>query len=232
MRSTTMLQKLVSLLSGNLGLGKARSDSRDPDERSAPVASPAREVFEAGNDERGSDVVFDRNSPPAELSSLLSDERLADESASGPDPDFQLIRGEESIMQYDELAVVEYSEEQIAASKQKLLELMRHCAGVYGVIVHTVDGHDLLSAVTQELHSKKIATMTSSFLALGETIARESGQSFCQYAMLENINGRVVSLRINDILMMTCISSKDSNAGMLLSVGKRTADAISKIFAR
>lgn len=129
----------------------------------------------------------------------------------------------------DQLFITDYSPEQLAKSKQKLMELMRSCSGVYGVLIHTVDGHDLQSVITRDIPAAKISTMTSSFLALGETIARESLQKFCQYAMLENSNGRVVSLRINDILMLTCVSSKDSNPGMLLSLGKSTADAISKI---
>ena len=136
---------------------------------------------------------------------------------------------EDSTMEDDEFLITDYSPEQLAKSKQKLTELMRSCSGVYGVLIHTVDGHDLQSVVTRDIPGAKISTMTSSFLALGETIARESLQKFCQYAMLENSNGRVVSLRINDILMLTCISTKDSNAGMLLSLGKSAAEALSKI---
>lgn len=155
-----------------------------------------------------------------EIEPVLLDSPLANTEKSG---DFS--------MDYDHLPIMSYSEEQLDASKRKLIELMRSCVGVYGLLIHTVDGHDLLNVLTRDLPSTKISTMTSSFLALGESIASESLQKLCQFAMLENSNGRVISLRINEILMLTCISTKESNPGMLLSTGKIAADAIAKILA-
>jgi len=73
--------------------------------------------------------------------------------------------------------------------------------------------------------------MNSSLLALGESIARESQQRLCQFVILENSDGRVVSLRVNDLLMLTCISSKEINLGMLLSVGRNTASKLQEILS-
>jgi len=93
----------------------------------------------------------------------------------------------------------------------------------------TVDGHEIAYSLKRDLPTHKISTMNSSLLALGESIARESLQQLCQFVILENSDGRVVSLRINDILMLTCISSKSTNLGMLLSAGRNTADSLAKI---
>lgn len=129
----------------------------------------------------------------------------------------------------DERLVINYSKEQLSACETKLDEFMRVCPGAYGVLISTIDGHELLYLLKRDIPVQKISTMNSSLLALGESIARESAQSFCQFVILENSDGRVVSLRINDILMLTCISSKDTNLGMLLSVGRNTASDLMQI---
>lgn len=131
----------------------------------------------------------------------------------------------------EEHLIVNYSKEQLAVSEEKLEEFMRVCPGAYGVLISTVDGHELLYLVKRDIPVHKISTMNSSLLALGESIARESSQKLCQFVILENSDGRVVSLRINDILMLTCISSKDTNLGMLLSVGRNTAGDLMKILS-
>ncbi|NJN45447.1 MAG: hypothetical protein HC808_01980 [Candidatus Competibacteraceae bacterium] len=129
----------------------------------------------------------------------------------------------------ERIVVADFSKQQLALSEQRLIEFTRNCAGVYGAIISTVDGHSVAQALKRDIPANKISTMTSSLLALGESIARESEQRFCQFVILDNSNGRVVSLRINDILMLTCISTKDSNLGMLLSNGRSTADALSEL---
>lgn len=131
----------------------------------------------------------------------------------------------------EEHLLVSFSKEQLALSENQLDEFMRVCPGAYGVLISTVDGHELLYLVKRDIPIHKISTMNSSLLALGESIARESSQKLCQFVILENSDGRVVSLRINDILMLTCISSKDTNLGMLLSVGRNTASDLMKILS-
>ena len=106
---------------------------------------------------------------------------------------------------------------------------MRMCVGAYGALISTVDGHEIAASLKRDIPAHKISTMNSALLALGESIAKESSQRLCQFVILENSDGRVVSLRINDILMLTCISTKETNLGMLLSSGRHTADILANI---
>ncbi|MCP5425160.1 MAG: roadblock/LC7 domain-containing protein [Gammaproteobacteria bacterium] len=129
----------------------------------------------------------------------------------------------------EHLVVINLTPAQLDQSEQKLAELIRVCPGAYGAIISTIDGHNILHSLKRDIPFNKISTMTSSLLALGESISRESEQRLCQFVILENSNGRVVSLRINDFLMLTCISTKDSNLGMLLSAGRNTADALNEL---
>ena len=139
------------------------------------------------------------------------------------------VETQESGMEYEDTIVVNYTKEQLAQSEAKLAEFMSACIGAYGALISTVDGHEIAYSLKRDLPTHKISTMNSSLLALGESIARESLQQLCQFVILENSDGRVVSLRINDILMLTCISSKSTNLGMLLSAGRNTADSLAKI---
>lgn len=140
------------------------------------------------------------------------------------------VETQELSMEHDEhLIAANFSKEQLAQSQEKLAEFMRSCPGAYGVLISTVDGHEIAYSLKRDMPPHKISTMNSSLLALGESIARESLQQLCQFVILENSDGRVVSLRINEILMLTCISTKNTNLGMLLSTGRNTADSLAKI---
>lgn len=136
---------------------------------------------------------------------------------------------QESSMEQEDLVIANFSKEQLSQSQEKLAEFMRSCPGAYGVLISTVDGHEIAYSLKRDMPPHKISTMNSSLLALGESIARESLQQLCQFVILENSDGRVVSLRINQILMLTCISTKNTNLGMLLSAGRNTADSLAKI---
>ena len=136
---------------------------------------------------------------------------------------------QESSMEQEDLVIASFSKEQLSQSQEKLAEFMRSCPGAYGVLISTVDGHEIAYSLKRDMPPHKISTMNSSLLALGESIAKESLQQLCQFVILENSDGRVVSLRINQILMLTCISTKNTNLGMLLSAGRNTADSLAKI---
>ncbi|MBK8183989.1 MAG: hypothetical protein IPK63_14395 [Candidatus Competibacteraceae bacterium] len=135
----------------------------------------------------------------------------------------------EAGMEYDDHLVVDFTKEQLAQCEKKLAEFMRLCAGAYGALLSTVDGHELVYLFERDLPAHKIATMNSSLLALGETIAREALQRLCQFVILENSDGRVVSLRVSNILMLTCIASEETNLGMLLRLSRNTASSLTQI---
>ncbi|MCB1717129.1 MAG: hypothetical protein KDK05_18550, partial [Candidatus Competibacteraceae bacterium] len=72
----------------------------------------------------------------------------------------------------------------------------------------------------------RIATMNSSLLALAETLTKETQQQQNRFVILENSDGRIVSLRVNRTLLMTAISYHDSNLGMVLKISQNTANAL------
>jgi len=125
---------------------------------------------------------------------------------------------------------ISYQEPQLTEGRVRLGEFLKQCEGSYGVIVSSIDGNAVVHQVSREMPIERLANMTSSLLALGETIARESLQRLCRFVILENSDGRVVCLRINRVLMLTCITSKQSNLGMALNIGQKTAERLARTF--
>lgn len=111
-----------------------------------------------------------------------------------------------------------------------LRESMADCSGLYVSALCSIDGHELIHEMSRAISSSRLAAMSSSILALAETLAAEADQQACRFVILENSNGRVVTVRVNQRLLLTCMANHDSNLGVLLRVGRETANKIGKIF--
>ena len=119
---------------------------------------------------------------------------------------------------------------QCVQARWRLQNSMDHCKGMYGMIISTVDGNEMMHVVEKEIPTDRLAVMNSSMLALAETLAKESAQRLCKFVILENSDGRIVSLRVNDTLLLTCVSNKGSNLGMVLNTGQSAAIDLAEIF--
>ena len=118
---------------------------------------------------------------------------------------------------------------ELADCRAVLRNCIDGCDGLYAVILSSVDGNPVLSETRRQLPVDRIATMNSSMLALAETMARESGQRQCRFAILENSDGRLVSLRVNRTLLLTCVADRQGNLGMVLHTGQKTAESLAAL---
>ena len=113
------------------------------------------------------------------------------------------------------------------AARPQIVDVLRQCIercpDIDGCLVSTVDGHDVEKVVHRPIATERLSTMNCSALALAETLAKESDQGLCRFVILENTDGRIVVLRINRHLLLTCLSTLGSNLGMVLNIGQRTA---------
>lgn len=170
------------------------------------------------------DEVFEEPQPPE---TQIVDTDVS--SSTQPTCDDQQSSTQDPVMD-EKSGAISYQEEQLAEGRDQLGAFLNACEGSYGVIVSSIDGNSVIHRVNQDLPIERLANMTSSLLALGETIARESLQCLCRFVILENSDGRVVCLRINQVLMLTCITGKQSNLGMVLNIGQKTSDGLAEIF--
>jgi len=122
------------------------------------------------------------------------------------------------------------SEEASRFLEHQLRELIDNNDGIYAALIISIDGHPLVKYAQDDIHESKLAAMMSSLLALGESIARESGQQLCQYVIVDNSDGFLVDLRVGERMLLTVLARKDTNLGMLLSACKNLAEDIVRKF--
>ena len=99
--------------------------------------------------------------------------------------------------------------------------------GLYGVLFATADGDPVSARVQEGMERDRLAAMSSSLVALGETMAKAAEQQQSEYAIVQNSDGYVVSLRIGKHLLLSAFARRDTNLGMLLSSCRSTAEHVS-----
>lgn len=107
-------------------------------------------------------------------------------------------------------------------------EMMETCHGINGLLISTVDGHVVTSLFRVTLEENRLAAMTSSLLALAESLARETKQDTCKYIIVQNSEGVLVTQRFGKSLVLTAIADQSTNLGMLHSVTRTGVNKLSE----
>lgn len=110
-----------------------------------------------------------------------------------------------------------------------LHELIGAGSGIYAALFSSIDGYAVTDARRVDLPESKFAAMTSSLIALGESVAREGQQTQCQYVVIVNSDGVVATKRCSKHFVLTVLARKDTNLGMVLSSARGTIDKINTI---
>lgn len=130
------------------------------------------------------------------------------------------------------MAITETAKSEFAA----LVEY--HCAplfdsvpGLYGLMFATADGESQWARLRQGMEAERLAAMSSSLVALSETIAKAAEQHQSEFAIVQNSDGYVVSLRVGPRFLLSAFARRDTNLGMLLSSCRNAADQASRHIA-
>lgn len=105
-------------------------------------------------------------------------------------------------------------------------EMMANCEGIDGLMVSTVDGHSLISSYRRPMDASRLAAMTSSLLAISESLSREASQDVCRHIIVQNTEGVLVTQRLGRTLVLTSMADKTTNLGMLHSVTRAGVEKI------
>lgn len=119
-----------------------------------------------------------------------------------------------------------FSERSEAFCQEIFDQMMTTSSAIYGVLISTVDGHDVTRNFRKDMPASKLSAMMSSMLALGETIAVEARQRQCRYVIVENSDGYILTLKIKDKLVLSVIASTDANLGILHTVSRNAAEKL------
>lgn len=116
------------------------------------------------------------------------------------------------------------SKQVILKMEVRLSKLLDSCSVVEAGVVATLDGHlCAMKQRTTQYPLERLATMGSTFMALGDTITRELKMGSCDNIISENRNGIVVFMHINDDLVLVTLATQ-KNLGMLLSHSRKCAE--------
>lgn len=119
-----------------------------------------------------------------------------------------------------------FSERSEAFCQDIFAQMLKANDAIYGILISTVDGHDVAKNFEKDMPASKLSAMMSSMLALGETIAAEAKQKQCRYVIVENSDGYILTLKIKDKLVLSVIASTDANLGMLHTVSRNAAEKL------
>lgn len=108
-------------------------------------------------------------------------------------------------------------------------EMMESCHGITGLLISTVDGHAVTSSFREPMQDNRLAAMTSSMLALAESLSKEANQNLCKYIIVQNSEGMIVTQRFGKSLVLTAIADQSTNLGMLHSVTRVGATKLSAV---
>ncbi|TGD72522.1 hypothetical protein E4634_13400 [Mangrovimicrobium sediminis] len=103
-------------------------------------------------------------------------------------------------------------------------------ASVKGIVVVTVDGHMIFSKMKDGRPAKRLASMSSSLMSLGDTVTDELAMGKCKTVIVENECGYVVFRHINQVFVLAAVSSSLTGVGLLLGASKLCARNIAEAF--
>lgn len=104
------------------------------------------------------------------------------------------------------------------AVRARLNQLLDEQNSIYGCLLCTIDGHPEVTVAQKELHDSKLAAITSSVMALGESLAREAKQTECHFVIVQNRDGYIVTQRLGDRHALSIFAtSANVSMGMLLA---------------
>lgn len=118
------------------------------------------------------------------------------------------------------------SEKGEAFCQEIFAQMMNTSAAIYGLLISTVDGHDVARNFKKDLPAAKMSAMMGSMLALGETVATEAKQKQCRYVIVENSDGYILTLKIKDKLVLSVIATTDANLGMLHTLSRNAVEKL------
>jgi len=112
----------------------------------------------------------------------------------------------------------------------RLSKLLADCSVIDASVISTLDGHTCAMKQGQNKYSlERLATMGSTFMALGDTITAELNMGNCENIISENKEGIITFMHIGNNLVLVTLTTKKNALGMLLSHSRRCAEDLAKI---
>jgi predicted regulator of Ras-like GTPase activity (Roadblock/LC7/MglB family) len=107
-----------------------------------------------------------------------------------------------------------------------LEDLVHDCSEIMAAMVSGVDGRAWAERGKGELDENRFAAMSSSLLALSDTLIKEIHQGKVKKVLIESEGGNIFVVHAGTSLLLTIITHEKANIGMPLAHANRVAEEI------
>lgn len=97
---------------------------------------------------------------------------------------------------------------------------------VDAAVIVTIDGNMVEKHEKARHPMKRLATMGSSLMSLGDTITAELGMGSCRNIISENQGGLIAFMHVTEDLVLVSMSYTTGSLGLLLSASRKCAETI------
>lgn len=116
------------------------------------------------------------------------------------------------------------------ACKTALDNLMTRCDDVSAAMLALRDGRPYAENIRGKAEPGKLAAMSSSIVALGQTVLRELGSGSLNHVLVEGTDGKLVVASIpgsGGLLIISVLAKRDARLGLVLGHTKMCALEVS-----
>lgn len=112
-------------------------------------------------------------------------------------------------------------------------QLMRSGADINASMLALRDGRPFVERCRTPMDSGRFAAMSSSLVALGQSVLRELGAAPLDHVVIEGTEGKLIIFSVpgsSGLLILAVFASRNARLGLVLSQSKTCAQAISTTF--
>ena len=113
----------------------------------------------------------------------------------------------------------------------RMRESLAGLPGAYCMVLSTLDGMQLARVVDGEINTTRLAAITGSLCALGETLGKELGQVDFRDVMISTRNGIAVVQRVpppGDRMVLLVAANHESNVGLVSAQSRWCARSLAE----
>ena len=135
----------------------------------------------------------------------------------------------EKITEPEFIDLQKYSAELKSKLGQILERLVYDCSDISAAMVSGLDGMAWAEWGKKDLDENRFAAMSSSLLALSDTLIKEIHQGKVKKVLIESGGGNIFVVHAGTSLLLTIITKEKANIGMPLSYANKASEEIGEL---
>ncbi|NOZ81623.1 MAG: hypothetical protein GXO63_00525 [Candidatus Micrarchaeota archaeon] len=109
-----------------------------------------------------------------------------------------------------------------------LKELNETSPDIKASLIARVDGLLIHSRLVHGMDGRSLAAMTATIVGTAQTISKEIEQGKLKQVIVDSENGKLISINVGKIAILSCLVSPSANLGLVLLEMSKAAEKIKK----